>query len=365
MLNGIKKLLCIWLVLLSVPVYGSTIGDVIGRVTGTDIVSYINNNPMPSYNINGRTAIIASDLENYGFRYSYNDYLRRVDITFVGSEITPITFWRDKTTYGKTVSNVLYTDIEVYADGVKLESFNVNGLTAIYFSDLSPYGTVSYDDSLRSAFLKIDSMEMAEYTVIQDRSTAHAVKNYKWTSLNREFNCSVDILVAEYDLFRSIDRTVLGINNYAAYASADGKEVEAIADYILSQDLSEEEQITAAADFVRSMKYADDITAKGMAEYPNFPLETLFEEQGDCEDTAILLCCILRKMGINSVMLVFRSGNAVGHMAVGIEEKEWMKGTYYAYNGKNYFYTETTGGNRSIGEVPLDYRGKNAYIVEP
>lgn len=293
MWNGIKRtvVICIFLLLLSAGASAENVGDVIGYVTGTDIVSYINNNPIPSFNINGYTAVMVSDLKNYGFDYNYNGYLRRVDLTFVGGKITPLQFWRDKRTYGRPVSNVLYTDIEVYADGVKIPGFNIDGLTAVYLSDLSFYGSYSYDDGLRSAFLTISSVEMSEYRVVEDRSTAVAEIQYTFSAKGYYWNYTLKIPVALYDYYSGIDRNLLGVNNYAAYAADTGDDIyiSALADCFVETarkyGFSDRECVDMVINFVQSFDYVDDIAVKNVPEYPSFPIETLFEKQGDCEDT--------------------------------------------------------------------------------
>lgn len=51
------------------------IGDVIGEVLLTDIRTYIDGEPIKSYNIAGRTAVIAQDLADYGFSVSFDEAL--------------------------------------------------------------------------------------------------------------------------------------------------------------------------------------------------------------------------------------------------------------------------------------------------
>ncbi|MBQ7097398.1 MAG: hypothetical protein IJN96_04905, partial [Clostridia bacterium] len=43
-------------------------GDIAGKIYSTDIIAYVNDKPIESYNIGGKTAIIMEDLdESYGF----------------------------------------------------------------------------------------------------------------------------------------------------------------------------------------------------------------------------------------------------------------------------------------------------------
>lgn len=348
------------------------IGDVIGEAVGTDIVSYINNYPLPSYSINGRTAVLASDLDGYGFTYAYNDYLRRVDLRFVGGEISPLRFWTDKSTYGKPVAKVLFTDIEVYLDGERLESFNVDGLTAIYFSSLAACGEVSYDDGERAACLSVPSMDFTERRRPEDRSTAVAPLRYSWHNVNGPlWDCTLMMPVSLYNSYSAIDREEVGLNNYAAYAGDSGDDIyisalaRSFAETAERYGLSGRELLDMVIDAVQqSFTYVDDSVAKGVDDYPNFPIETLFEQKGDCEDTAMLLAAILKELGFDAVLLTFVEPNGGGHMAVGVSGEGDFYGTCYPYNDKLYFYVETTGPGWDIGVVPLEQQGLSAHIIE-
>lgn len=108
--------------------------------------------------------------------------------------------------------------------------------------------------------------------------------------------------------------------------------------------------------FVQSMPYTtDSVTAKA-DEYPRFPVETLFDRGGDCEDTAILVAAILSRMGHDVALL-----HLPGHMAVGIA-LPGATGRYYNHNGVKYYYLETTGEGWRIGDMPAEYITANAYI---
>jgi len=108
--------------------------------------------------------------------------------------------------------------------------------------------------------------------------------------------------------------------------------------------------------FVQSLPYTtDSVTAKA-DEYPRYPVETLFDRGGDCEDTAILVAAILDRMGHNVALL-----HLPGHMAVGIA-LPGATGRYYDHNGVKYFYLETTGEGWRIGDMPAEYITANAFV---
>ncbi len=121
----------------------------------------------------------------------------------------------------------------------------------------------------------------------------------------------------------------------------------------------ENDTIHFAASFVQKLPYALDVETTGYDEYPRYPIETLVDEGGDCEDTSILLAKLLHTMGYDVVLV-----NLTTHIAVGVLEGQGFCGTYYRHNGKRYFYLETTGEAGRAGVVPSEYRSQLAYIYD-
>jgi hypothetical protein len=105
--------------------------------------------------------------------------------------------------------------------------------------------------------------------------------------------------------------------------------------------------------FVQSIKYADDDS-----EYWKYPIETLADGNGDCEDTAILTAALLKEMGYD-VAVIFLPDHAA--VAVSCEN---CNGYYYPLNGKRYYYLETTGTGFSLGSMgTLESKYKNAMAT--
>ena len=63
---------------------------------------------------------------------------------------------------------------------------------------------------------------------------------------------------------------------------------------------------------VQDFTYTDDFTT-GLNEYPKYPIETLFDKAGDCEDTSILLTTLLKANNYDTVLI-----EMPGHMATGV-----------------------------------------------
>jgi hypothetical protein len=112
------------------------------------------------------------------------------------------------------------------------------------------------------------------------------------------------------------------------------------------------------ASFVQSLPYTVDYDTKSRDEYPRYPVETLFERGGDCEDTSILVAALLDSLGIN-VILLHLDGDQ--HIAVGVDVPNTY-GTYYEYLGTKYWFLETTAEGFSIGDYPSKLKDDRAYI---
>lgn len=131
-------------------------GDVIGEVYSTDILAYINGRPVPSYNIGGRTVIVAEDLEDssYGFTFGYNDAERllTLDLRYTmpwASEEEEI----QRGTPGQILGQVYDTDIRFLLNGMEIQGYNIGGRTAFCIEDIgniagSPYEAYGYSPFL-------------------------------------------------------------------------------------------------------------------------------------------------------------------------------------------------------------------------
>jgi len=107
--------------------------------------------------------------------------------------------------------------------------------------------------------------------------------------------------------------------------------------------------------------YTKDLSPEGEEiEYPKYPIESLVEETGDCEDHAILAAAVLKRMGFD-VALLF----CPGHAALGVAGAEGLPGTYIEdrRTGIKYFYAETTAEGWEIGEVPQELRDEEFIIL--
>jgi len=184
--------------------------------------------------------------------------------------------------------------------------------------------------------------------------------NYSWT-YRGEWSWEMDIPVSLYDYYRELSRPPT--KNYSIYVTHPLEDpyidmlVEKIRRAVEQEGFSEYQTVEFAAAFVQSLPYTVDSVTTTYDNYPRYPLETLVDNGGDCEDTSILLASIIDKMGYAAVLIVLPN-----HVGVGVKGGENVYGTRWDYKGDKYYYIETTGENWGIGDLPEEYKNTSASI---
>ena len=138
----------------TLTVTAANVGDVIGQVLKTDIVTRIDKTDIRSYNINNFTAIVAEDLLQYGFDVVWNPSNRTLSVTKAENKAITSTYKATKAypqEIGMPAGDVIYSDIKTYINGQLTASFNIGGVTCIYAHALQEagYGTLSFDNTSR------------------------------------------------------------------------------------------------------------------------------------------------------------------------------------------------------------------------
>ena len=189
-------------------------------------------------------------------------------------------------------------------------------------------------------------------------------RHFIWEFEDITWNWDVKISEALFRYYKAIPRAKT--DNYSIYITykQDDAMMKEAADEILraaqSVGLSKIETADMTAAFVQSLPYTLDIKTTGFEEYPKYPIETLVDSCGDCEDKSALLVSLLQSMGYETVLIIFPGV----HGAVGIKRLEGMNGAYYEYNGARYYYIETTDAGWQIGEIPNNYIGLKPTFLE-
>ena len=131
--------------------------EIIGTVLSTDIRAYINGAEIPAYNIDGKLAVIVSDLNQYGFVTNYDNSRRKTTVTrnINAVSFTSVPSKSEGLPIGTPVMSVYASDIKVELDGRIVPAFNVDNRMAIYFTELKEYGNYVYDNTTRASYLTL------------------------------------------------------------------------------------------------------------------------------------------------------------------------------------------------------------------
>ena len=191
--------------------------------------------------------------------------------------------------------------------------------------------------------------------------------NWTWTYLwyRTEYTYTLSLSQSGYEYYSSLPRiNDVTLWKYYIYETKNRELLKSIADEFIQlskeEGLDKDYAVLMSAQFVQSgIEYKTDIESRGCEEYPKYPVETLYEMCGDCEDKTILLAGIIREMGYGVALIIFDD-----HMGVGVYCGEGVDGNFNNVNGKNYYYLETTDYGWGLGEIPDDYVGEQALVIE-
>lgn len=152
----------------------------------------------------------------------------------------------------------------------------------------------------------------------------------------------------------------LNPHEFDTYVTVSIPEVEALAAQLRqmaqAQHYSAYDQLCNTLAFVQqTICYTDDLSPQTgkLIEYPKYPLETLVEKKGDCEDQSILAAALLAALDYNVALLILPVHVALG--VAGFEDKPGSRVIHPA-TGVRYLYAETTAPNWLPGEVPPQFR---------
>lgn len=197
-----------------------------------------------------------------------------------------------------------------------------------------------------------------------EQSTELITRNYVWVYGGKEWTWELQIPQSLYDYYQGIPRPPTP--NYSVYVThpSDDKFIELLVlefkRVAQEEGFSDLQKVGLATSFVQSLPYTADSVTKTCDEYPRYPIETLVDNGGDCEDTSILTASLLYQLGYAVILIIFPDE----HCAVGVLGGEGIYGTYFKHNEGNYFYLETTNTGWGIGMIPEEYEGAKARIFD-
>jgi len=212
-----------------------------------------------------------------------------------------------------------------------------------------PPPTPSTDAARQEVTLEWDYLRPGEHAVIHNRVTLHvAPEDVRSAAVANPFNDDVpaDQLANVVSLL--VERGVTF-------------EVRELARYLLAQtarhDLGVYEEVDNVLRMVQTVvEYRTDEETKER-EYWRWPLETLWERQGDCDCTSVLAAAVLRAVflltpGAEPRDVLLLVSERERHMALAVEGPPGLPPGYLQVDGRSYFFCETTAEGARVGVVP-------------
>ena len=195
---------------------------------------------------------------------------------------------------------------------------------------------------------------------------------YRWRFNDKYWEFSLKVPVDIYESYANsiVDRMPQSVSNYAManFVTSDDRVIQDVADKLKS--FTEEENYTQVdtINFIlrfiqKNVIYTSDNITKNQVEYWRYPVETLVDKKGDCEDSSVLFASIMDVLGYDTALLFYVLEGDVGHLAVGIH----INGDHGEYaedkDGKRYYYCETTNSIYGLGEIPLNMNDAPDKII--
>lgn len=206
---------------------------------------------------------------------------------------------------------------------------------------------------LQSEVMSLQTQKSSLEDRLNDILGIKVTQHYEWSFEWETWQWELQIPLSLYVEYMEGTRPSLGAS-YADMAK-DPKDdvyidnlVQQINSAALESGFTEVQKLNFVISFIQSLPYTVDIETTPYDEYPRYPVQTLFDRGGDCEDTSILAAALLDRMGYDVALLLLENAQ---HMAIGVSISVGY-GSYYDYDGKKYYYLETTGQGWQIGQIP-------------
>ncbi len=197
---------------------------------------------------------------------------------------------------------------------------------------------------------------------INDKEDSHPAgggrylpQSYTWSFEGRPWSWTYSIHDDWFQYYKNKPRSPTG----SIYVTYQDDAIKAIAKELKKAAESNNYHVTSfVLSFIQGLSYVLDYNT-GYDELHKYPVETLVESNGDCEDTAYFAAAIIRAMDIDVLLVLLP-----GHITIGIWTDSNQSGTYYELNGRRYYYFETTAEGWKLGDIPAEFRYTPATLIK-
>ncbi len=183
------------------------------------------------------------------------------------------------------------------------------------------------------------------------------------------FAYKIPILASEYFDYKVRSHQVVSGAELTSFVTYDDAKIKKVAETITQQCTTPEGAAEVIMEFVHQHVYDSLVEDAYGRDYVKYPIETIVERSGDCEDLVILGAALMKARNIDVALLEFpdTTGQGFGHLALGVCGN--FNGGFYEMDGKKYYYAEATGtewpfspATWKIGQLPEEGDFSTAII---
>jgi len=176
---------------------------------------------------------------------------------------------------------------------------------------------------------------------------------------SKTYELTISITQTLYDYYQSSEHQIPNYNDLAKFVTPSP--LEPIANDLWTIYSNPEDFANGVLMIAHQIPYQESMPQK-------YPIETLKENEGDCDLFSYMAASIMKAGGLDVNLLLFEEQN---HMAVGVHLPETPKdsrtvASYFTYEQKRYYVAECTGNFDNgwrVGESPDLLQGATAQII--
>lgn len=192
----------------------------------------------------------------------------------------------------------------------------------------------------------------------QDRTLSYQLLNEPEGNVTYELNIAIPQHLQEY--YEEKSHRLTSSNGFSLFVTPYS--LQPIADRLWEIYPEEEDFANGVLMITHQITYVETTPAK-------YPVETMVDEQGDCDLFSFIAASVMKAGGLDVVLLYYEEQS---HMNVGVHlssaPEDTRDSVFYVTNGgERYYVAECTGGNWKegwrVGECPEDLKRVSAEVV--
>jgi hypothetical protein len=173
------------------------------------------------------------------------------------------------------------------------------------------------------------------------------------------YRLTVSVTSSLYEYYRSKDHNIYSYD-FAKFVTPDS--LKPVSDDLWSIYNNDEDFANGVLMIVHQIPYVESGP-------PKYPVETIVENEGDCDLFSFIAASIMKAGGLDVVLLLYETQS---HMNVGVHLSEEPNDArsavyYYTHDGKRYYVAECTGDDWRhgwrVGECPDILQEASARII--